>query len=235
MFRSDLIKRGAVRGAGLVVVAALLAGCAAANKTSTAAAPAASGGTGTGASAGSSAGMSAGTSAGSSGGSMGNMSNMNGVTTSTATMTVNGIHPVPSQVLASATWEGMRIQARTMTAAPFVIFNGTTEKLVKPPKNVSFHMMIMLDDEHTGVPIPYAGVWATISKDGKLVYDERQWPMLSAFMGPHYGNNVVLPGAGNYQLTLLISPPVSARHMEYANVWLHPHRVTVSFHWTPPA
>jgi uncharacterized protein involved in high-affinity Fe2+ transport len=84
------------------------------------------------------------------------------------------------------------------------------------------------------VPIPYAGVWATISKAGKVVYDERQWPMLSAFMGPHYGNNVVLPGAGNYELTLLISPPVSARHLEYKNVWLHPHRVTVSFHWSPP-
>ena len=239
MYRSDLIKRGVARGAGLVAVAAILAGCAAANKTSTAAAPAASGGTGTGTSAGASAGSSAGTSAGSSAGtsagSSGMNMNMNGSTTATAGMTINGIHAVPSQVLASATWQGMRIQARTMTAAPFVIFNGTSEKLVKPPKNVSFHMMIMLNDEHTGVPIPYAGVWATITKDGKLVYDERQWPMLSAFMGPHYGNNVVLPGAGNYQLTLLISPPVSARHLEYQNVWLHPHRVTVSFHWTPPA
>ena len=92
----------------------------------------------------------------------------------------------------------------------------------------------MLNDAHTGVPLPYAGVWATISKAGKVVYDERQWPMLSAYMGPHYGNNVSLPGAGEYQLSLLISPPVSARHVEYENVWLHPHRVNVSFHWTPP-
>ena len=32
--------------------------------------------------------------------------------------------------------------------------------------------------------------------------------MISAYMGPHYGNNVTLPAAGHYQLTLLISPPV---------------------------
>ncbi len=34
-------------------------------------------------------------------------------------------------------------------------------------------------------------------------------------------------------MSLLISPPVSARHIEYENVWLHPHRVNVSFHWAP--
>ncbi len=208
----------------------LLAGCAAANKTATTVAP-----TSQSSPAGSSVG-STGSSAGNSSGTSGmNMSasGSNGVAATTAGITVNGIKPVASQVLASASWQGMKIVARTMTAAPFVIYNGTSEQLVKPPKNVSFHLMIMLDDAHTGVPIPYAGVWVTISQAGKVVYDERQWPMLSAFMGPHYGNNVVLPGAGAYQLKLLISPPVSARHLEYENVWLHPHVVTESFHWAP--
>ena len=93
--------------------------------------------------------------------------------------------------------------------------------------------MVMLNDAQTGVPIPYAGVWATISKAGKVVYDERQWPMISRYMGPHYGNDVSLPGGGQYQLSLLVSPPVSARHVEYQNVWLKPHRVTLSFHWKP--
>ena len=57
--------------------------------------------------------------------------------------------------------------------------------------------------------------------------------MISRYMGPHYGNNVTLPGAGTYQLSLLISPPVSARHIEYKNVWLKPHRVNFVFHWKP--
>ena len=40
--------------------------------------------------------------------------------------------------------------------------------------------------------------------------------MISRYMGPHYGNDVHVPGAGTYQLSLLVSPPVSARHVEYA-------------------
>jgi hypothetical protein len=186
--------------------AALLAGCASANKTTSTTASAAAGGS----------------------------TSMAGMSMSASSVkSVNGIKPVPTQALASTTWQGMRIQARAMTAVPFVVFNGTSERTIKPPAKTSFHLMVMLNDAHTGVALPYAGVWATISKAGKVVYDERQWPMLSAYMGPHYGNNVSLPGAGEYQLTLLISPPVSARHVEYENVWLHPHRVNVSFHWTP--
>ncbi len=234
MLGFKLMQRNATRAGALLGAAALLAGCAAADKTATSSSSAAAGASGSpvASSSGSSAGSAAGSSAGSSAGSMPGM-NMNGAGTAVASMTVNGIKAVPSQLLAATTWQGMQIEARTMTAAPFVIYNGTSEQLVKPPKNVSFHLMIMLNDAHTGVPIPYAGVWVTITKDAKIVYDERQWPMLSAFMGPHYGNNVVLPGAGTYQLKLLISPPVSARHLEYQNVWLHPHVVTESFHWTP--
>jgi hypothetical protein len=190
----------------------LIAGCASANKTtSTAAATSA-------AASGSMAGMNMGSSATGAGG---------------AVAEVDGIKPVPTQPLAVADWQGMKIEARAMTAVPFVVFDGTHEQMVKPPKNVSFHLMVTLDDAHTGVAIPYATVWATIMKAGKVVYDERQWPMLSEYMGPHYGDNVVLPGGGNYQLSLLISPPVSARHLEYEHVWLSPHRVTSSFHWKP--
>ncbi|HTX45832.1 MAG TPA: iron transporter, partial [Solirubrobacteraceae bacterium] len=136
--------------------------------------------------------------------------------------------------LASTEWQGMKIEARTMTAVPFVIFNGTKEQMVKPPKGTNFHLMVMLNDAHTNEPIPYASVWATFTKNGKVIYDERQWPMLSAFMGPHYGNNVKLAGPGEYKLSLLITPPVSARHLEYQHVWLVPHRVTVAFNWKPP-
>jgi hypothetical protein len=160
------------------------------------------------------------------------MAGMN-MASSSKPMSVDGIKAVPTQTLATGSWQGMKVSARAMTAVPFVIFNGTHEQTVKPPKDTSFHLMVMLNDAHTNVAIPYAGVWATIRKSGKVVYDERQWPMLSEYMGPHYGNNVSLPGAGHYQLSLLISPPVSARHIEYKDVWLHPHRVNVSFDWKP--
>lgn len=152
-----------------------------------------------------------------------------------AGMSVDGIKAVPMRVLGSSDWQGMKITAQLMTAVPFVVYNGTTEHLVKPTSKTSFHLMVMLNDAHTGVPIPYAGVWATIVRSGHVVYDERQWPMISEYMGPHYGNDVSLPGAGDYRLSLLVSPPVSARHVEYEHVWLSPHRVSMSFHWSPPA
>ena len=202
------------RAAAIMVAGVLLGGCAAADKTtSTSSSTAAS-------------------SAGSGGSSMAGMSM--GTTSTTATVpSVDGIKPVPTQTLGKADWQGMKITAMAMTAVPFVIYDGTSEQMVKPTSKTSFHLMVMLNDAQTNVPIPYASVWATITQDGKVVFDERQWPMISRYMGPHYGNDVSLPGAGNYQLSLLISPPVSARHVEYQNVWLKPHRVTLPFHWQP--
>jgi uncharacterized protein involved in high-affinity Fe2+ transport len=93
--------------------------------------------------------------------------------------------------------------------------------------------MVTLSDAETGYAIPYSSVWATVRKAGKIVFDERLWPMISRYMGPHYGNNVSLPSGGTYQLTLLVSPPVAARHLEYKGLWLKPHRVTMGFRWVP--
>jgi uncharacterized protein involved in high-affinity Fe2+ transport len=204
---------------GLVVLATglLVAGCAAADKNqSTSGSTTAN----SSASSGSMAGM--------------NMGSTSGSAANTAKEAeIDGIKPVPTQVLGETTWQGMKITAQAMTAVPFVIYNGTTEQMVKPAPSTSFHLMVMLNDDQTGVPIPYASVWATVTRAGKIVFDERQWPMISRYMGPHYGNDVSLPGAGTYQLSLLVSPPVSARHVEYQNVWLKPHRVTFSFHWKP--
>lgn len=165
---------------------------------------------------------------------MSGMSGTNAAHTPKRVMKVDGITPIPTQMLATADWQHMKIQAMAMTAVPFVVYNGTREQTEKMPKHVSFHLMVQLNDDRTHEPIPYASVWATITHDGKVVYDERQWPMLSEYLGPHYGNNVMLPGGGRYKLSLLISPPVAARHLEYKGVWLKPHRVTSSFTWTPP-
>jgi uncharacterized protein involved in high-affinity Fe2+ transport len=205
------------RAAAIMVAGVLLGGCAAADKTTSTSSSTAASSAGSGGSGGSSmAGMSMGT-----------------TSTAAAVPSVDGIKPVPTQTLGKADWQGMKITAMAMTAVPFVIYDGTSEQMVKPTSKTSFHLMVMLNDAQTNVPIPYASVWATITQAGKVVFDERQWPMISRYMGPHYGNDVSLPGAGNYQLSLLISPPVSARHVEYQNVWLKPHRVTLPFHWQP--
>jgi len=150
---------------------------------------------------------------------------------SEAAAAAGGVNPVPTQVLGVADWQGMKITAMAMTAVPFLIYNGTSMQEVKPPKNVSFHLMVLLNDAQTGVVIPYASVWATITEGSKTDLDESLWPMISRYMGPHYGNDVVLPGSGTYHLSLLVSPPVSARHVEYQDVWLTPHRVNFTFHW----
>ena len=135
--------------------------------------------------------------------------------------------------LGQANWDGMKIEARTSAPAKFELFNGTSQQLVSPTKTTSFHLMILLSDASTGVAIPYSSVWATISKAGKIVFDERLWPMISRYMGPHYGNNVSLPAAGTYHLSLLVSPPAAARHLEYKGLWLQPHRVNLTFRWVP--
>jgi uncharacterized protein involved in high-affinity Fe2+ transport len=170
---------------------------------------------------------------GSSGSGMGGMNMGTSATSAASEAASAGVKPVPTQQLGVADWQGMKITADAMTPVPFLIYNGTSMQEVKPAKNTSFHLMVLLNDAQTGVVIPYASVWATVTKGSAMPVDERLWPMISRYMGPHYGDDVSLPGAGTYKLTLLISPPVSARHVEYQDVWLKPHQVTFTFHWAP--
>jgi Fe2+ transport protein len=217
VFGRHRIGRAVRRTAAIATSAIVLAGCASAEKNLTV--PSTTTASASSNSSSSMPGMSMGSGSGSSSGSV----------------SVNGVKAVPTQLLGSATWQGMKISAEATTPLPFVIYNGTSEQVVKAGPKASFHLMVMLSDAQTGVAIPYATVWATIKRKGKTYYDSRQWPMISRYMGPHYGNDVTIPGAGDYQMSLLVSPPVSARHVEYQNVWLHPHRVNFTFHWTPPA
>ena len=215
MFTTD--RRGALRLAGPLALAGALVGCGAAGSTATA---------GTGSTA-------TGDPAGMSGMDMGAAPAATSSAAADSEAEVAGVKPVPSQVLGTAVWQGMKITAQAMTPVPFLIYNGTTMQEVKPPVDVSFHLMVDLNDAQTNVAIPYASVWATINRGGETPFDESLWPMISRYMGPHYGNDVALPGAGSYQLTLLISPPVSARHLEYEDVWLKPHTVPFTFRWHP--
>jgi hypothetical protein len=72
--------------------------------------------------------------------------------------------PVPIQPVGTAYWQGMKIQARLSTPLPFVVFEGTTARMVKPTKKDDVHLMVMLNDAQTGAAIPYGTVWATVRK-----------------------------------------------------------------------
>jgi hypothetical protein len=205
--------------APIALTAVLAAGCAS---------PASTGGTAKPAAAGSAA-ATAGSSADSD-----DMSGMDmGATPDPAgsAASADGAYPVPTQVLGTAVWQGMKITADAMTPVPFLVYNGTTMQTVNPPKGTSFHLMVLLNDAQTNVVIPYASVKGTITEGSKTPFSDSLWPMISRYMGPHYGDDVALPGDGTYKLTLLVSPPVSARHLEYQGVWLKPHAVTFTFHW----
>ena len=219
MFTTD--RRGALRLAGPLALAGALVGCGAAGSTAT---------TGTGSTAtGDSADMN-----GMSGMNMGTTPAPTSSAAASAEAAAAGVvNPVPTQVLGTAVWQGMKITAQAMTPVPFLIDNGTSMQEVKPAKNTSFHLMVLLNDAQTNVAIPYASVWGTIKRGSETPFDESLWPMISRYMGPHYGNDVALPGAGTYELSLLISPPVSARHLEYQDVWLKPHTVPFTFRWHP--
>jgi uncharacterized protein involved in high-affinity Fe2+ transport len=163
------------------------------------------------------------------------MAGMNMAGGSAAMPAVNGVKPVVMRTLATAYWQDMEIQAQTMTPVAFVVFTGSgRQRTFKPAKDAAFHLMVMLTDRHTHFQIPYASVWASITNSaGKTVYNDQQWPMISEYMGTHYGNNVPHLAPGRYTLKLLISPPVSARHLEYQHVWQKQHTVVEQFTWKP--
>ena len=53
------------------------------------------------------------------------------VSPSSGSVSVNGVKVVPTQLLGSALWQGMKISAEATTPLPFVIYNGTSEQMVK--------------------------------------------------------------------------------------------------------
>ncbi len=139
--------------------------------------------------------------------------------------------------IGKASWQGMKIEVRAMAPSTFILLESGKQKMVKPTAKDSFHLMVLLSDAKSGAPIPYSSVWATVTKGdmgtGKPVFDERLWPMISEVMGVHYGINVPIPAAGTYHMSLVISPPAVARHMEYDNRWLKPHKVGFTFNFKP--
>jgi hypothetical protein len=139
------------------------------------------------------------------------------------------------RMLGTATWQGMRITARAAPASAFVIFDGTSEQTVRPARHGGVQLSVTLADSQTGVAIPYATVTATLRRGTKVVAAARLSPMITPTSGPAYVTDTALPAAESYRLGLEISPPVSARHVEYQHVWLRSHSLSFAFRWEPSA
>ena len=58
--------------------------------------------------------------------------------TSAAAPSVDGIEPVPTRRRSDGEWQGMKIAAMAMTAVPFIIYNGTSERWSSPPRTRAF-------------------------------------------------------------------------------------------------
>jgi hypothetical protein len=162
----------------------------------------------------------------------GGMSGMSGMSGSGGSSTPG----MPMKAVAHADWEGMKITIAESPPETFTVFSGTQETEVTPTSGDSIHLMVVLADDQTGDPIPYATVWASITdSSGRTVFDARLWPMISRTMGTHYGINVPLPAKGIYDISVQVGPPQGGRLPEYTDVWTQPHTVTAKFEWTGKA
>ena len=145
-----------------------------------------------------------------------------------------GHHMADMKMVGSTVEQGMEVTLMTADAETFFLVQGETVKTVEKRQGDTHHMMVMLTDKEKGWFIANTAVWMTI-KDagGKVVFDERLWPMLAD--RPHYGNNVALPGPGTYTIQVQVGVPQLARHAPYQKRWLKPFKVTFPFTYTQGA
>lgn len=92
----------------------------------------------------------------------------------------------------------------------FWTVTGTETEKVSLGDNDSLHLMVSVWDPSTGVFPLDTNPTITISQSGDSVTTLSPWTMLSQNMGFHTGDNVSLPGAGDYTVTVDV-PPTSVR------------------------
>jgi hypothetical protein len=92
----------------------------------------------------------------------------------------------------------------------FWTVTGNRTKKVSIENGDSMHLMVSVWDPETGIYPIDANPSITISKNGDSVTTVSPWTMLSQNMGFHTGDNIALPGAGDYSVTVDV-PPTSAR------------------------
>ena len=81
----------------------------------------------------------------------------------------------------------------------------------------SLHLMVNVWDPATGISPLDTNPTVSVSQDGESVTTLSPWTMLSQNMGFHTGDNVSLPGAGDYTVRVNIPPTSAQRTGAFAN------------------
>ena len=127
----------------------------------------------------------------------------------------------PDTVYYPAIIEGMGMYG-TMTAGnigfalmhsfPHRFWNltGSRKTKVVVGSDDSVHLMASVWDTQTETILP-VDISVEISNSGGQVSTTNLWPMISPNMGFHYGDNIALPGEGQYDVTLQVGPLQTAR------------------------
>ncbi|MFB6206002.1 MAG: iron transporter, partial [Haloglomus sp.] len=92
----------------------------------------------------------------------------------------------------------------------FWLVDGASANRVSIEDDDTVHLMVSAWDAATGVAVPAASPSVTVTSGGSPVAARTLWRMLSQNMGFHYGDNVTLDGAGDYEVTVEFGP-VGAR------------------------
>lgn len=82
--------------------------------------------------------------------------------------------------------------------------NGRTTYRRSVEDDHTVHLMALVWDAETRSVLPEAGVTVNVLRDGERVTEGVVYSMLSQRMGFHYGDNVALPGDGDYTVQVSI-------------------------------
>jgi uncharacterized protein involved in high-affinity Fe2+ transport len=123
---------------------------------------------------------------------------------------------VPPEIHGMATWASVNADGYDLTlfaSRPhgFWTVTGTETNQVAMREAHSVHLMAAVHEPASGRYLP-AEVRVSIPYEGEST-DRTLWPMLSQRMGPHYGDNVALPGPGTYPATVQVLP-AGIRHRD---------------------
>jgi hypothetical protein len=92
----------------------------------------------------------------------------------------------------------------------FWTVSGDDRNQVSIGRDDSMHLMASVWHDDAGVVLPSAAVSVTAGRNGETPVDRQPWAMFSQRMGFHFGDNVVLPESGTYDVKVAVTPP-SAR------------------------
>jgi len=145
----------------------------------------------------------------------------------------------PDAVYYPAIIEGMGVYGTTaasnvkfalMHSYPHRFWNltGSRKTKVVVQSDDSVHLMASVWDTETGTILP-ADVSVEIGNSDGQVSSTNLWPMISPNMGFHYGDNIVLPGEGKYDVTLQIGPLQASRTDPFDGRFTESQSATMQF------